>query len=386
MSTAPHPGVLVYRSFVLAYSETFIATQAEALRHYRPTIVGQTRVSGADLRGLPVLVAADYGSEARSKLSQRGAPFSEGFLQDIRATNPALLHAHFGPDAVAGERLARILDIPFVVTFHGYDAARSTALSQGLSTWRYGRRIPGLSRRAGRVIAVSDHIRQRLIDRGCPGENIVTHFIGVDTERFRPAEANAVTEGPLVLAVGRFVEKKGFADLIEAFKMVRETFPAAKMTILGDGELRPALAAAAGTGSGIDLPGAVSAGEVASWLQRADVLVVPSVTAADGDTEGLPTILAEAMASGIPVVGTRHAGIPEAIADEETGLLVPERHPADLAAAIRRLLADPATRSRMGASARTRAETQFSISRQSAALEAIYDGVLHNSTNHRQIA
>jgi glycosyltransferase involved in cell wall biosynthesis len=116
------------------------------------------------------------------------------------------------------------------------------------------------------------------------------------------------------------------------------------------------------------------------WMKRAAVLAVPSVTARDGDREGLPTVLLEAMAASLPAVGSNHGGIPEAIVDGETGFVVPEGHAAALARALANLLGSPELRQRMGAAARRRAEQNFDTRVQVAALEQRYDALLRQTS------
>lgn len=374
MNTAPSPGVLIYRRDVLPYSETFIVSQAASLERYRPLITGRNRVAQADLRGLPVATASPNppASFALRRTLLR-ARFSKRQLAELRAHGPTLLHAHFGPDALVGERVASALGIPFMTTFHGFDVTRSTAPALDMRRWVYGQRIPGLVQRGALTLAVSDHVRAALVARGADPARIRTHYIGIDTTRFSPDPARR--EPGLVVAVGRLVEKKGFADLIDAFARLQPSIPGARLVIIGDGALRGALEARAAGVRGVELPGTASADEVRSWMGRASVVAVPSVTGADGETEGLPIVLLEAMASGVPVVGTRHAGIPEAIEDGVSGALVPERAPEALAAALKALLGDPARAAAVGAAARERAKATFDLARQTQLLERHYDAV-----------
>ena len=125
--------------------------------------------------------------------------------------------------------------------------------------------------------------------------------------------------------------------------------------------------------------GARDGAEVSEWMQRASLLAVPSMTARNGDAEGLPTVTVEAAASWLPVVGTWHSGIPEAVVDGETGFLVPENDPESLAGRIALLLGSAELRERMGRSARAMAETKFDLRRQTAQLEDMYDDCLGRS-------
>ncbi|MGZ8313143.1 MAG: glycosyltransferase, partial [Allosphingosinicella sp.] len=167
--------------------------------------------------------------------------------------------------------------------------------------------------------------------------------------------------------------------LIEALARLRPQAPQARLVVVGDGPERPALerqCAALGLAGAVHFTGAATRDEVAAWLRRAWLLAVPSLTARDGDAEGLPTVLLEAAASGLPAVGSDHAGIPEAIVDGKTGFVVPERDPAALAARLADLLGDGDRRYRMGVAARSLAEASFDAARQAGRLEELYDALL----------
>jgi glycosyltransferase involved in cell wall biosynthesis len=182
----------------------------------------------------------------------------------------------------------------------------------------------------------------------------------------------AAREPGLVLHVGRLVEKKGTKILIEAMAGVAD----ATLVIIGEGPLRATLEREAReTGDRVRFLGALRSDEVANWMRRASVLAAPSVTAADGDAEGLPNVVVEAAASGLPVVGTNHSGIPEAIEDGVSGFLVPENDASMLAARLRDVLGSESHRSQMSLAARRLAERKFSRQLLTARLESIYDTV-----------
>ena len=150
--------------------------------------------------------------------------------------------------------------------------------------------------------------------------------------------------------MGRLVEKKGFADAIDAVARLRGEGRDVRLDILGDGPLRADLERRAG--EGVRLLGAASSDAVLAALHAADIALAPSVTAADGDQDGPVNTLKEAMATGLPVVATRHGGIPELVEDGVSGLLVPERDPEALARAIARLMDAPGDWPRLGAAGR----------------------------------
>lgn len=355
-------------------SETFIQAQAAALDRYRPLIVGLEDKGNAraELRDR-LLVAGSRSERVACRLFGR----CEAMAERLRPFAPLLIHAHFGTDGLAALPLARALDIPLVTTLHGYEVSRSRArmLVSGRTAWtRYALFQRHLARGGALFLAVSDAVRRRALARGYPEERTITHHVGVDTGRFRPGDA---AEPGLVLHVGRLVEKKGTANLIDAFARAR--VPGSRLVILGEGPLRVALerqAAALGLGESIAFLGALPPDEVAAWMRRAWLIAAPSLTARDGDSEGLPTVLVEAAASGLPAVATDHAGIPEAVAEGRTGFLVPERDTGALANRLSVLLGSAELRARMAVAARTQAQERFDLARQTALLEDHYDRLL----------
>jgi glycosyltransferase involved in cell wall biosynthesis len=229
-------------------------------------------------------------------------------------------------------------------------------------------------RRGALFLAVSEAVKQRALAQGFPLERTRVHHVGVDLDRFRPDPA--ATEPGLILHVGRLVEKKGTAALLEAMARLGGD---SRLVVVGDGPLRPALerkAVALGLGVRVAFLGQIAPGEVARWMQRAWLIAAPSRTARDGDAEGLPTVLVEAAACGVPAVATDHMGIGEAVIDGESGLLVGERDAAGLAVAMGRLLGDPDLRHRMAAAACRHSGQAFDLARQTAELEQIYDRVV----------
>ena len=217
---------------------------------------------------------------------------------------------------------------------------------------------------------MSDALRAQAIARGYPAGRTLTHYLGVDLARFA---AGGTPEPGLILHVGRLVEKKGTACCSTPSRECRRRGSSSSAT--GRCGRSAGGARALGLSDRVRFLGSLPPGEVADWMRRAWLLAVPSVTARDGDAEGLPTVIVEAAASGLPAVGTDHAGIPEAIGDGETGFIVPERDAPALASRIAR----PPRRCRAaGADGRGGAQAggdAFDARRQIALLEDHYDRV-----------
>jgi glycosyltransferase involved in cell wall biosynthesis len=223
---------------------------------------------------------------------------------------------------------------------------------------------------------VSNFIRAHVQALGFPRERTHVHYIGIDVQGFRPRES--AEEEAVVLHVARLVEKKGTRYLLQAFANCAGRYPQFRLVIVGDGPLRrslESLAANLSLGERAHFLGALPHEEVIRWVRRAAVIALPSVRARNGDAEGLPIVLLEAAAHGVPVLASRHAGIPEATVDGETGYLVGERDVAALSGRLDELMRDGWLRRRMGAQARALVEERFDIQTQAASLESFYDGL-----------
>jgi glycosyltransferase involved in cell wall biosynthesis len=369
------PVALIFRSPLFNASEGFVQAQAAGLDRYQPIVLGLND-KGHVVPALRARIVLPPSASARWRMSW--GDFSP-VLARLRALSPRVVHAHFGPDGLRALPLARRLGVPLITSLRGYDVQLDNAalLRSGRLSWiSYALRKPRLTRDGALFLAVSDALRTRAVARGFPEDRTSTHYNGVDLDRYRP-DPLAVRERT-ILHVGRLVEKKGTQDLIRAFCRAAAAFPDARLLILGDGPLRPQLQAEAqalGYAERIRFAGHTPAEEVARQMRRAWLLAAPSRTARNGDGEGLPNVVVEAAATGLPVVATRHAGIPEAVTDGVTGFLVAEADEQRLGDALLRLLADPALQAGFGAAARRLAEERFDAQRQAVRLEAIYDRV-----------
>jgi colanic acid/amylovoran biosynthesis glycosyltransferase len=371
------PVVAIFRSAVFNASERFIQDQAAALTRWRPLIVGLERKGAIVPRLDESIVAKSPAERWAFRIRGRGGPIEA----KLRAVGPTLIHANFGTDGLIVLPLARAMGLPLITSLRGYDVTRSdrALLRSGRFSWmRYAVGKKRLQSEGALFLAVSDALRDQAIARGYPEARTITHYNGVDLERF-PADAT-IAEPDLILHVARLVEKKGTQVLIEAMRPLA----GARLVIIGDGPLRPALTRQAQEfGGRIRFLGALSSEEVTNWMQRAAVLAAPSVTAADGDAEGLPNVVVEAAAARLPVVGTTHSGIPEAVEDGTTGFLVPERNGEALAARLATLLGSEPLRREMGAAARRLAERKFDRQMLTARLETIYDEVAGRARSSR---
>jgi colanic acid/amylovoran biosynthesis glycosyltransferase len=288
----------------------------------------------------------------------------------------------FGMDAPHALRLRRlgVLGGGLVVAFRGADTTKYVA--------RRGPRVyAGTFREARLLLPVCDFLGRRLVRLGAPAERVVVHRTGIDLGRWPYRERHPAASGGLrLVSVGRLVEKKGIAQVLRAVRLLGDRGVPAEYRVLGDGPLREPLESLArelGIADRVTFEGRQGQEAVRAGLDRSHVLVAASVTAPDGDEEGIPNVLKEAMASGMPVVGTRHAGIPELIEDGVSGWLVPERDEAALAAALTRLAAEPGRWPAMGRAGRAKVEREYDIHRLNDRLADMLQTLIRPETRPR---
>ncbi len=367
--------VAVYRDHLLGASETFILAQGEHLARYSAYYFGTRRIAGLPLPADRICTVSD--GDRRHAVREAAfkafglAPVLERWLETVR---PKLVHAHFADGGAVALPLALRLELPLVVSLHGYDVtSREGAGGAGsLLRRRYLARLPALARSGSLFLAVSEFIRAQALQRGFPAERTVVHYTGVDTGFFSPDPS--VTRSDTVLFVGRLVEKKGCVHLLRAVRRVSRRIKGVRVVVCGDGPGRAQVERhARDCGCPVAILGYRGAEEVRDLMRAARVLCVPSTIADNGDAEGFGMIFAEAQAAGLPVVSFATGGVPEAVDDGCTGLLVADRDDAALAEALLRLLQDRALWSRMSRNGRERVRSCFDLDTQCRRLENLYD-------------
>lgn len=283
-----------------------------------------------------------------------------------------ILHCHFGFNGVLGAHLKRLgFCRHLVVTFHGIDVSK--VLDQAGNHHPYS----VLFEHADLILPISHRWEKKLIELGAPADRVQVHRVGIDVDRFKYQERKS-RDGSLRLATtARFTEKKGLRYAIEAVALLRRIRPdlLLRYDIIGSGaewndinQLIDRL----GVRDLVNLHGPQPHHEVETMLAQADAFVLPSVTAANGDQEGIPVSLMEAMASGMPVLSTWHSGIPELVEDGVSGFLVPERDPEMLAERIAYLADHPDRWREMGYCGRVKVESGFNLLQQNDSLLALY--------------
>jgi colanic acid/amylovoran biosynthesis glycosyltransferase len=364
------PRVAVFSTCFLPYSKTFVFDELNGHTRYEADVFCARRLHGDRFPFPRVLVGGRLYEYTR---------WSPAFDRQLAAGRYALIHAHFGTDAVHAVPFARRHRLPLVVTFHGFDVP---LLASGERLyplyWAYGLLGPSVLRQMALGLCASVELCEMLREIGVPPDRLRVHRLGIDVERFVPG-ARVDGADPLVVMVGRFVPKKGLSYGIRAFAQARRALGRGRLVIVGDGPLRPRLEAAAreaGVEGHVRFAGALPHDRVAALLATADVLMAPSVTTADGDRESGTIVVKEASASGAVPLATWHGGLPEIVDDGRTGFLAPERDVATLAARLTELLRDPALRRRMAAAGRAKMLAEYDNRLRVAALEEAYDAVL----------
>lgn len=264
----------------------------------------------------------------------------------LRKCRPDVVLAEYGPTGVEIGGACRRANAPLVVHFHGYDASRRDVLERHSDSYRQ------MFSQAAAIIGVSRAMERQLLSAGCPQEKLVYNPYGIDCDRFYGA-APAETEATLV-AVGRFVEKKAPYLTLVAFAQVLRGWPAARLRMIGDGPLLHVcrdLVRALEIESAVTFLGSQPHDVVQREMRKARAFVQHSIVASDGDSEGTPVAVLEAGATGLPVIATRHAGIPDVVVDGETGLLVDEHDVAAMAEHMLTLARNPALADQLGRNA-----------------------------------
>ncbi len=286
--------------------------------------------------------------------------------QEVREKGICHLHAHFGTQATTIARLAaRFAGVPYTFTAHAKDIFHESVQPDDLR-----RKLAD----AAAVVTVSDYNLKYLRQNyGVAAKGVQRIYNGLDRSRFPYQEPD--NREMKIISVGRLIEKKGFEDLIAACGILARRNCSFSCQIIGtgpmEGELREQIEEL-GLQDQVELMGARPQKEVIELVQRAAVFAAPYVVGSDGNTDGLPTVLLEAMALGTPCVSTDVTGVPEVLRDRQTGLMIPQHDPQTLASAIEQLLTDTALRVRLATQARQLIETEFDIHHNTASLRTVF--------------
>ncbi|MGE5100734.1 MAG: glycosyltransferase [Deltaproteobacteria bacterium] len=299
---------------------------------------------------------------------------TSAYLDVFRRYHVDAVLAEYGSSAVNVAEACRRSGTPLIAHFHGYDASMQAVLDEHALTY------PRMFADACAIVAVSRAMKQQLIALGAPEHKVYLNAYGVDCAKFSGADPEAADA--TFLAVGRLTEKKAPDLLLSAFDIARRTQPAIKLRVIGDGPLMKqcrALVTELDLTDAVTLLGAQEPTVVAREMRAARCFVQHSVVAPSGDAEGTPVSIIEASATGLPVIATRHAGIPDVVVEGETGFLVDERDVIGMAERMTRLAAQPGWAAKMGAAAQRRIREHFSIERSLRDLWRIIESCIEQS-------
>jgi len=357
-----------------------IYRQVTALRAYQPVVLTQRRENAARFPFEPVIELRRPWTRELRRLWQKGVlrgPLlisgreARALALQLRKMRAEVLHVYFGHIGVHLLPYLRRAEMPVLVSFHGADAGIDVTKRSHLKPLRQVFDLAKL------ILARSRAIADNLVELGCPEEKIRVHRAGIPLERFPFAQRYVPEDGGWrLLQACRLIPKKGVETTLRAFARFLEQQPGAKLTVAGDGPLADSLRKLAeelGISARVSFPGFVSQAKLRDLLYHSHVFLHPSVTGPDGDREGVPNAILEAMASGLPVVATRHGGIPEAVEHGETGLLVAERADEALATELLGLAADAGGYAAMGAMAGRSVAAKWEVQAQARVLETLYD-------------
>lgn len=359
-----------------AWSETFIAAHIDRLQKidllisggvpprntsHGPPLARSTgprgfldRLMGKRFGGVPGLI--------RHRLAER-----------LRAERPDVVLAEYGNMGAEILPSCEAARIPLVVHFHGFDAHRNDYVA------RYGN-YAELFRYASALVVVSRAMELRLLELGAPREKVIYNCYGIDVDRFVPGRPDQAP--PHFLAIGRFAEKKAPHLTIEAFSRVVAQRPEARLTMVGQGRLWERckqLVQERGLQNSVDLCGVKRPAEIVELFHRSRAFVQHSVVTESNDHEGTPLAVLEAMATGVPVVSTRHAGINDVVAHGERGLLCAEHDVEGMAAHMIALIDEPSRALAMGVAGRAYVEVAHRVEVQVANLQRILEHAVHRT-------
>jgi glycosyltransferase involved in cell wall biosynthesis len=351
------------------YSETFIENQQAHINIPKKVLYGgffPTRIDNGKLLIRNPFHLIEYYIE-KNLLKRSHIPIRNRYLKSYFLENKIdIVLAHYGVSGALVHEACSEAGIPLVIHFHGFDAYDQVTLN------RYFNDYQASFSYASKIISVSLDMSKALISLGAPESKIVYNPYGVNLKFFQ--ECNPSLSEPVFLSVARFAPKKSPFSTLEAFSKVHKLYPKAKMLMAGIGPLwdnAKKLAEALGIQNNVEFLGVQSPEQVRSLMKISRAFIQHSVTAPGGDKEGTPNSILEASASGLPIVSTYHAGIPEAVIHGETGFLVQEHDTDGMARYMIELVENVELARKMGKKGRLHMEHSYNSKTQIMKLDSI---------------
>lgn len=369
---------------------SFINNQISMHKRYTPFVVYRIRAEkeydGGHADFKKELLSLDLNASENSyervlykypkMLSQKHQREIKDFL---KSNEISVLHFHYGTDCGVYYPLLKRLKVPSIVSFYGYDISSFPSFMAGFGKKYLQNRV---FKWVDKVLAMSEDMKLDLLQAGCPENKIIVHYYGTDCNRFYFERQYPIKEVVTIFTLSNMCPKKGHIFQFQAInKLLDSGITNFQFRIAGTGESESELRAYVtenGLDSHIVFLGALkyASDEMMNEFRKADIFLHPSVIAPDGDKEGIPGTIIEAMSSGLPVVSTYHAGIPLVIENNQTGLLVNEWDVESLTNALAKLLNDVLLREKIGRSSQKYALENLDLMQKEKELERIYDNLL----------
>jgi glycosyltransferase involved in cell wall biosynthesis len=382
--------VLVYTSRAIPPQHRFIEHPLRKLRRWNPVVVCASRSPNTvPLDDLDIVCLDPKWPQRLHWLMRRlRAVMGRVTTRDIkriRAVGGSILHSHWGTSGVLMAPLAKAVGLPLLVTLHGFDIQRKEDFwTSGQGGWwhrSYPDQLRSIAKDGAHFAAVSHAVRKLAIDRGIPEDQVHYLPIGVDTDFFQPGQLSMEQRPPKVLFVASHITRKGGDLLVQAMSLVRQSVPHAELVMVGDGPQRQhweSLAAKLGVTA--SFRGRLSPEGVVRELQDSVVFCLPSIRPAYDDlAEGFGLVVAEAGASGVPVVTSAQGVLSEGVDHGRTGFSVAEGDVDAIADGIVCLLSDRERAERFGRAGRDMVREKFDLVNCTATLEELYDKLASQS-------
>ncbi len=382
MTSSATPTAPVAAQYVVTFLKPemlHIYRQITALRAFRPVVFCQKREHAAEFPFDEIVVLPKPRTHQLRRFVQKqllDRPITiyrseaRRILAALEKSGAKVLHVYFGHIGVHLLPLLEICPLPVVVSFHGADAQIDLHKPAHLARTRR------MLERATLLLVRSESLAERLIALGAPRGKIRLHRTGIPLDEIPFTQRTAPADGAWrCVQACRLIAKKGLTTSLRAFAEFAREFPRATFTIAGEGPQLPelrALVESLGLAERVAFPGFLPQEKLRALYAASHLFLHPSELGSDGDQEGVPNAMLEAMAGGLPVVATNHGGIPEAVEHGISGLLTPERDAPALAQSLFTLTRDPTRYAATSAAAAARVSTGFALAAQARALEAIY--------------
>lgn len=382
MTSSATPTAPVVAQYVVTFLKPemlHIYRQITALRAFRPVVFCQKREHAAEFPFGEIVVLPKPRTHQLRRFVQKqllDRPITiyrseaRRILAALEKSGAKVLHIYFGHIGVHLLPLLEICPLPVIVSFHGADAQID------LHKPAHFARTRRMLERATLLLVRSESLAERLVALGAPREKIRLHRTGIPLDEIPFTQRTAPADGAWrCVQACRLIAKKGLATSLRAFAEFAREFPRATFTIAGEGpqlqELR-VLAESLGLAERVSFPGFLPQEKLRALYAASHLFLHPSELGPDGNQEGVPNAMLEAMATGLPVVATNHGGIPEAVQHGISGLLTPECDAPALAQSLLTLARDPARYAAMSAAAAARVSSEFALTAQTRTLEGLY--------------